>query len=115
MGPAPGTSTSREGDPLDHIVSGGVDSQHSPVAEDPDASRAHLDVGGRDAESDRAYVQGSRIDPQESVVVPIPDPDRPFPNGGSRRFPSNGNLADDRVRSRVNDCDGLACELHGRR
>ena len=99
MGPAPLATVSGEGDGVDHVIDGGVDSQHGPVAEDPDASRTHLDVGGRHAESDRAHdVQGSRIDPQEGVVVAIADPDRPFPDGRPRRSPSDGNLADDRVR-----------------
>ena len=55
MGPARLATASGEADSVDHVIDGGVDSQQGPVAEDPDASRTHLDVGGRHAESDRAH------------------------------------------------------------
>jgi hypothetical protein len=55
MRPALLAAASGEGDRVDHVIDGRVDSQERPVAEDPDASRTHLDVGGRHAESDRAH------------------------------------------------------------
>jgi hypothetical protein len=112
MGPALAIA-SGERDRVDHVIDGWIDSHQCPVAEDPDASRTHLDVGGPDAESDRAHdVEGVRIDPQEGVVVAIADPDRAVADGRPGWSPSDGDLADDRVRSRIDDRDGLACELH---
>ena len=115
MRPAPLATVSGKGDGVDHVIDGGVDSQQGPVAEDPDAARTHLDFGGRHAESDRAHdVQGSRIDPQQGVVVAIADPDRAFADGGPCRSPADGNLADDRVRFGIDDRDGVAHKLKGR-
>ena len=111
LGPARRATASGEAHSGDHVIDGRVEPQQGPVAEDPDASRTHLDVGRRDAEPDRAHnPSGGRIDLQQGVVVAIPDPDRPFPDGEPRRSPSDGNLGDDRVRSGIDDGDGVARE-----
>ena len=95
-----------EEDRVDDLVDGGVDPQHGRVAEDPHASCTHVHILRRYAESDRAYdLQGSRIDPQEGAVVAIADPDRTFPDCRPGWSPTDGNLADNRVRFRVDDSD----------
>ena len=92
----------------------GANPEHGRVAEDPDASRTHVHILRRYAESDCAYdLQGSRIDPQEGAVVAIADPDRTFPDCRPGWSPTDGDLADNRVRFRIDDSDGVACEYDG--
>ena len=76
-----------------------------------DASCADGHVCRLHTEPDRANnLARSWVDPQERVIVAIADPDRPFPDCGSRRPVSDGDLAYNRVRLGVDDSDGVARE-----